>query len=105
MIDPKRHIGSVLLGCLAVFFLLPHAGRTLSHSAEPSSPTVHRDLGHIPPAMSLLLATHSHQTHYDRLACRQACEKIGFWDVEQEQTDRLVNSCKIGCGLGQDHCL
>ncbi len=105
MIDHKRRIGSVLLGCLAVFVLLPHAGRTLSHSAEPSSSTVHRDLGHIPTAMPLLPPILSHQTHYDRLACRQACEQVGFWDVEQEQTDRLVNACKIGCDLGQDHCL
>jgi hypothetical protein len=55
--------------------------------------------------MPLLLPILSHQTHYDRLACRQACEQVGFWDVEQEQTDRLVNACKIGCDLGQDHCL
>jgi hypothetical protein len=53
----------------------------------------------------LLLQTRSQRFPDDRLACRLACEQIGFWDMEQEQTDRLVNACKIGCYLGQDHCL
>jgi hypothetical protein len=25
--------------------------------------------------------------------------------MEQEITDRLVTACKIGCDVGQDHCL
>ena len=36
---------------------------------------------------------------------RLACEQIGFWDMEQELSHRRVNACKIGCNLGQDHCL
>jgi hypothetical protein len=52
----------------------------------------------------LLLQTRSQRFPDDRLACRLACEQIGFWDMEQEQTDRLVNACKIGCDLGQDQC-
>ncbi len=105
MIDLKRHIGPVLLVCLAFSFLLSYAGPTLAHPAKPSSTTVHRDLGHILPAVPLPLAARSQLTPYDRLACRLACEKIGFWDMEQELTHRLVNACKIGCDLGQDHCL
>ncbi len=105
MIDPKRHIGPVLLVCLAFSFFLAHAGATLSHPAKPSSSTIHRDLGHIPPAVPLLLPARSQRTPYDRLACRSACEQIGFWDMEQELTYRLVNACKIGCDLGQDRCL
>ena len=30
---------------------------------------------------------------------------FGFWDMEQEITDRLVTACKIGCNVGQDYCL
>ncbi len=104
MIDPKRHIGPFLLVCLAFSFLLSDAGPTLTHPAKPSSSTVHRDLGHIPPAVPLLLPARSQQTTYDRLGCRLACEKIGFWDMEQEIAHRLVNACMIGCNLGQDHC-
>jgi len=52
-----------------------------------------------------LLAARPQLTPYDRLACRLACEQIGFWDMEQELTHRLVNACKIGCDVGQDHCL
>ncbi len=105
MTDPKRHIGPVLLVCLAFSFLLSDAGPTLTHPAKPSSSTVHRDLGHIPPALPLLLPARSQLTPYDRLACRLACEQIGFWAMEQELTHRLVNACKIGCDVGQDHCL
>ncbi len=105
MIDPKRHIGPVLLVCLAFSFLLFYAGPTLAHPAKPSSSTVHRDLGHKPPAVLLLLTAVSQRTSYDRLACRLACEQIGFWDMEQEITYRLVNACKIGCDFGQEHCL
>ncbi len=105
MINPKRHIGPVLLVCLAFSFLLSYAGPTLTHPAKPSSSTVRRDVGHIPPAVPLLLAARSQLTTYDRLACRLACEQIGFWEIEQELTHRLVNACKIGCNLGQDHCL
>ena len=105
MIDPKRHIGPVLLVCLAFSFLLSYAGPTLTHPAKPSSSTVHRDLGHIPPALPLLLPARSQLTAYDRLACRLACEQIGFWAMDQELTHRLVNACKIGCDVGQDHCL
>jgi hypothetical protein len=53
----------------------------------------------------LLLPARSQLTPYDRLACRLACEQIGFWAMEQELTHRLVNACKIGCDVGQDHCL
>ncbi len=105
MIDLKRHIGPVLLVCLAFSFLLSYAGPTLAHPAKPSSTTVHRDLGHIRPAVLLPLAARSQLTPSDRLACRLACEQIGFWDMEQELTHRRVNACKIGCDLGQDHCL
>ena len=77
---------------------------TMTRPAKPSSSTVHRDLGHIPPAVPLLLSARSQLTPYDRLACRQACEQIGLWDVEQELAQRRVNTCKIGCDLGQDHC-
>ncbi len=88
-----------------------HAGHsrrelvTMTHPAKPPSSTVHRDLGHIPLVVPLLLAARSQPTPYDRLACRLACEQIGLWDSEQELTHRLVNTCKIGCDLGQDHCL
>jgi hypothetical protein len=104
MIDRKRHIGPVLLVCLAFSFLLSYAGPALTHPAKSSSSTVHRDLSHIPPTVPLLLPARSQLTSYDRLACRLACGQIGFWDVEQELTNRLVNACKIGCNVGQDHC-
>ncbi len=105
MIDPKRHIGPVLLVCLAVSFLLSHAGPTQTHPAQSSSSIVHRDLGHIRPAVPLLLPARTQRTPYDRRACRLACEQIGFWDMEQELTHRLVNACKIGCDVGQEYCL
>ncbi len=88
-----------------------HAGHsrrelvTMTHPAKPSSSPVRRDLGHISPVLPLLLAARSQPTPYDRLACRLACEQIGLWDSEQELTHRLVNTCKIGCDLGRDHCL
>ena len=114
----KMHLSAFVAGTLFVFgsvlFLASitpaHAGHswkelvTMKHSAKPSSSTVHRDLGHIPPAVPLLLAARSQPTPYDRLACRLACEQVGIWDMEQEATHRLVNTCKIGCDLGQDHC-
>jgi hypothetical protein len=103
MIDRKRYIGPVLLVCLAFFFLLSYAGPT--HPAKPSTALVHRDLGQVPPAVPLLLQARSRLTTFDRLACRLKCEQIGFWDMEQEITDRLVTACKIGCDVGQDHCL
>ncbi len=105
MMEPNRHIGPILLVCLAFSFLLSYAGPTLARPAKPSSSIVHRDLGHIPPAVPLLLAARSQPIPYDRLACRLACEQIGIWDIEQELIHRLVNACKIGCDLGQDHCL
>jgi hypothetical protein len=105
MTVPKRHIGPVFLVCLAFSFLLLHAGRTPAHPAKPSISTAHRHLSHIPPAVPLLLPARSQRTLYDRFACRLACEQIGFWEMEQELTYRLVNACKIGCSLGQDHCL
>ncbi len=105
MKDPKRHIGPVFLVCLAFSFLLSYAGPTLTHPAKPPSSTVHRNLGHVPPAVPFLLPARSQQIPYDRLACRLACEQIGFWDIEQELIYRLVNACKIGCDLGQDQCL
>ncbi len=103
MIDSKRHIRSVLLVCLALPFLLSYAGPT--HPAKPSSSTVNRDLGHIPLAVPLLRPARSQLTPFDRLACQLKCEQIGFWDMEQEIADRLVTACKIGCDVGQDHCL
>ncbi len=103
MIDPKRHIGSVLLACLAFSFLLSYAGPT--HPAKPSGSTDRRDQGNKPPVAPSPLPARSRRITYDQLACRLACEQIGIWDVEQELTDRLVNTCKIGCDLGQDHCL
>ena len=105
MIDLKRYIGSVILVWLAFSFLLPHAQRALTHPAKPSRSTAHRDLGHIPPAVLLLLSARSQRTLYGQHACRLACEQFGFWEMEQVGTDRLVNACKIGCNLGQDHCL
>ncbi len=105
MIDPKRHIGPVLLVCLAFSFLLSYAGPTLTRAAKPSSSTVSRDPGHIPTAVPLVLPARSQLTPFDRLACRLKCEQIGFWDMEQELTDRLVIACKIGCDVGQDYCL
>ena len=98
-------MGPVLLACLTLSFFLSSAGPTLTHPVKPSSSTVHRDLGPIPPAVPLLLAARSLPTSYDRLACRLACEQIGFWAMEQELTYRLVNACKIGCDVGQNHCL
>ncbi len=103
MIDPKRHIGSALLACLAFFFLLSYAGPT--HPAKPSRAPVRHDLGQIPPEVPSLLPAHLHLTPFDRHACRLKCEQIGFWDTEQEITDRLVTACKIGCNVGQDFCL
>ena len=105
MIEPKRLIGPVLLVCLAFSFLLSYAGPTRTQPAKPSGSTVHRDLGQLPPAAPLLLPARSRLIPFDRLACRLACEQIGFWDIEQELIYRLVNACKIGCDLGQDHCL
>jgi hypothetical protein len=103
MIESKRHIRSVLLVCLALSFLLSYAGPT--HPAKPSSSTVNRDLGRVPLAVPLLPQTRSLLSPFDRLACRLKCEQIGFWDMEQEMTDRLVTACKIGCDVGQDYCL
>ncbi len=77
---------------------------TMTHPTKPSSSTVHRDLGQILPAVPLHLAARSQRSNYDRLACRLACEQIGIWDTEREITLRLVNTCMIGCDLGQDHC-
>ena len=105
MTDRKRHIGSVVVVCLAFCFLLAPAGRTLTQPVKPVSPSVHRDLGHIPPPKPLLLPARAERTPYDRPACRLACEQVGFWEMERELTLRLVNACKIGCNLGQDHCL
>jgi hypothetical protein len=105
MIDRKRYIGPVLLVLLAFSFLFSYAGATLTQPAKPTGSTVHRDLGHIPPADPLLLPARSQVTTFDRLACRLKCEQIGFWDMEQEVTDRLVTACKIGCDVGRDHCL
>lgn len=105
MSDPKRLIGPVLLLYLVFSFFPAHAGPTLTQSATPSGSPSHRDLDQIPPAVQLLLPARSQETPYDRLACRLACEQIGFWDMERELTQRLINACKIGCGLGQDHCL
>ncbi len=117
--DTKKMLFSTFVaGTLFVFGLVlflasitpAHAGHsskelvTMTHPAKPSISTVHRDLGHIPPAVPLLLSVRSQQTTYDRLACRLACEQIGIWDMERESTNRLVNTCKIGCDLGQDHC-
>ena len=103
MIDRKRYIGPVLLACLAFFMFLSYAGPT--HPAKPSSSPAHRDLGQIPSAAPLLLPARSQLAPFDRLACRLKCEQIGFWDMEQEITDRLVTACKIGCNVGQDYCL
>ena len=105
MIDPKRHIGPILLVCLAFAFLLSYAGPTLTHAAKPSSSTVGRDPGHIPTAVPLVLPARSQLTPFDRFACRLKCEQIGFWDMEQGLTDRLVTACKIGCDIGQGYCL
>ncbi len=105
MSDPKRLFGPALLLCLVFSFLPAHAGPTRMHPAIPSGLAAHRDLGQMPTATPLLLPARSQGTPYDRLACRLACEQIGFWDMERELTQRLINACKIGCGLGQDHCL
>jgi hypothetical protein len=105
MIDPKRHIGPVLLVCLAFSFLLSYSGPTLTHAAKLPSSTIHRDLGNTPPVAPLPLPARSQLYPFDRLSCRLACEQIGFWDMEQDTTDRLINACKIGCDVGQDHCL
>ncbi|MHA1151529.1 MAG: hypothetical protein ACTSQ7_02500 [Alphaproteobacteria bacterium] len=103
MIESKRHIRAVLLAGLALIFLLSYAGPT--HPAKPSSSTVNRDLSHDPLAVPLLRPARSQLTPFDRLACQLKCEQIGFWDMEQELTDRLVTACKIGCNVGQDYCL
>jgi hypothetical protein len=105
MIDPKRYIGPVLLVCLAFFFLFSYAGATLTQPDKPTGSTVHRDLGDMPAAEPLLLPARSQITTFDRLACRLKCEQIGFWDMEQEMTQRLVTACKIGCDVGRNHCL
>ncbi len=84
MINPKRHIGPVLLVCLAFSFLLSYAGPTLTHPAKPSSSTVLRGLGHIPPAVPLLLAARSQLTPYDRLACRLAERAPWLQDFQTE---------------------
>ena len=116
--DTKKMHFSTFAGTLIVFVMAlflasitqVRAGHSqkdlvaMTHPANPSSPIVHRDPGHIPSAVPLLLAARSQPTPYDRLACRLACEQIGLWDSEQELTHRLVNTCKIGCDLGQDHC-
>ncbi len=103
MIDSRRHIGSVLRVCLALFFLLSYAGPT--HPAKSSRAPVRHDLGQIPLTVPLLLPARSQINPFDRLACRLKCEQIGFWDTEQETTDRLVTACKIGCDVGRDYCL
>ena len=102
---PIRFIGPALLLCLMVSFRPAHAGPTSTQPAKPSGAAIHRDLGHIPAALPILQPARSQGTPYDPLACRLACEQIGFWDMERELTQRLINACKIGCGLGQDHCL
>ncbi len=103
MIDRKRYIGPVLFMCLAFFFLLSYAGPT--HPAKPSRAPVRHDLGQIWSAEPLLMPARSQLTPFDRLGCRLKCEQIGFWDMEQEITDRLVTACKIGCDVGQNYCL
>jgi len=103
MIDSKRHIGFVLLLCLVLSFLLLYAGPT--HPAKPPGSTVDRGLGDTPLAVPLLRPARSQLAPFDRLACRLKCEQIGFWDMEQEITDRLVTACKIGCDVGQNYCL
>ncbi len=114
----KMLLSTFVAGTLFVFGMVlflasitqAHAGHsrkelvTMMHPAKPSSSTFHRDLGHILPAVPLLLAARSQRSNYDRLACRLACEQIGIWDTEQEITLRLVNTCMIGCDLGQNHC-
>ncbi len=105
MIDPNRHFGPILLVCLAFAVLLSYAGPTLTHAAKPSSSTVNGDLGRVPLAVPLLPPARSQLSPFDRLACRLKCEQIGFWDMEQEITDRLVTACKIGCDVGQNYCL
>ena len=62
------------------------------------------DLGHIPPYAPSSRPVRLQRACYDRLACRLACENVGFWDMEEELTHRLINACKIGCNLGEDHC-
>ena len=103
MIDSKRHVRSILLVCLTHSFLFSYAGP--AYPAKPSSSTVNRDLGHVPLTVPLLRPARSQLTPFDRLACRLKCEQIGFWDMEQELTDRLVTACKIGCDVGQGYCL
>ncbi len=117
--DTKKMLFSTCVaGTLFVFGMVlflasiapAHAGHsskelaTMTHPAKPSNSTAHRDPGPIPPGGPLLLAARSQPTPYDRLACRLACERVGLWDMEQEVTHRLVNTCKIGCDLGQDQC-
>ncbi len=117
--DAKKMLFSTIVtGTLFVFGIVlilasitqAHAGHSrrelvpMTHPAKPPSSTVHRDLGQILPAVKLQLAARSRRSNYDRLACRLACEQIGLLDSEQELTLRLVNTCKIGCDLGQDHC-
>ena len=104
MIDPKRHFGSVLFGCLVLFFLLSHGGPTQTHPATAQNSAVSRDPGYYPPAVPSLLPARSQGASYNRLACRQACEQVGIWDTEREVAQRLINTCMIGCDLGQKHC-
>ncbi len=118
--DTKKMLFSTFVtGTLFVFGMVPflasttpaQAGHdwkelvTMTHPAKPSSSTVHRDLGQILPTVKLHLAARPQRSNYDRLACRLACEQIGIWDLEEKITHRLVNTCMIGCDLGQDHCL
>ncbi len=62
------------------------------------------DPGHIPPYAPSSRTVRLQNVFYDRLACRLACENVGIWDMEEELTHRLINACKIGCDLGEDHC-
>jgi len=100
----KRHIGPVLYGCLAFSCLLPHTGHTLTPPAKLSGATAPPNLGHIPPYAPSSRPARLQCAFYDRPACRLACENVGFWAMEKELTHRLINACKIGCNLGQDHC-
>jgi len=61
------------------------------------------DLGRIPPYTPSSRAALD-SAFYDRVACLLACENVGFWAMETELTHNLINACKIGCKLGQDHC-
>ena len=95
--DMKRIILAALVGVLV-------GGPTLTHPAKSSSSAALRDLDQIPSAGPLLRPVRSDWITYNRLACQQACEQIGIWDTAQEVRNRLVNTCKIGCNLGQKYC-